>query len=102
MKPRKPLKRSWIRRKPKRARVLWRSGRVILDAAGMRELRETVFARSGGRCENCRTKITWEWFELHHLIHRSRGGSDDERNCAAYCRTCHAAAHGNGPASDRP
>jgi hypothetical protein len=110
----KPLKRSWISRKPRKARVSWRSGKIRLDGAGMADLRWKVFERSrvgteyrfgfmgselclcenrlsdGGRCPN---RIRWETFQLHHIVSRGRGGSDTEQNTMALCVFCHCNTH---------
>jgi hypothetical protein len=32
--------------------------------------------------------------EHHHLVPRSRGGTDDETNLVTLCRACHGKAHG--------
>jgi len=92
---RSPLKRKRrLRPKRKRARMLWRTGRVMLDAQGMADLRSAVFARSGGRCEQCGRRISWARFHLHHKRKRSQGGSDSEENCTALCLVCHGREHG--------
>jgi 5-methylcytosine-specific restriction endonuclease McrA len=31
--------------------------------------------------------------DIHHLVHRSQGGSDEVSNLAGLCRTCHMRAH---------
>lgn len=113
------LKRTRIRIKPKKARTSWRSGKIRLDAKGMAELRWTVFCRSQGQCENdidgiqfvhgeplrlsvrCPNRISWDYFHLHHIIHRSLGGSDTEENTAAACVPCHSAHHNGGPKISR-
>jgi 5-methylcytosine-specific restriction endonuclease McrA len=96
----KPLKRSWISRKPRKARVSWRSGKIRLDRAGMAGLRWKVFERAGYRCENklrggrrCLNKFVWQTFQLHHIISRGQGGSDTEENTMALCVWCHADTH---------
>jgi 5-methylcytosine-specific restriction endonuclease McrA len=101
---RKPLKRSWIRPKPRKARVSWRSGKIRLDGMGMQLLRLAVFARSEyrwrHRCENkmedgtrCLNTFSWQSFHLHHIVSRGRGGSDTEENTMALCPGCHDDHH---------
>lgn len=93
-----PLRRSPIKRKPRRSGVT-KSGRVRLDARGMYELRQNVLARSEYRCENdfngdrCRAPLTWMMFEMHHMQSRGRGGSDSMENCIALCMACHRMHH---------
>jgi hypothetical protein len=106
---RKPIARSPIRHKKRERRESWRNpGRVREDAAGIAELRLTVFMRSffrAGhkpgyhRCENkmesgkrCRSRITWTWFEMHHLGPACER-SDVPEKVMACCAGCHADNH---------
>lgn len=101
------IRRTRIKPTAKRARVSWRSGKVRLDGAGMRELRGEVFRRAGGRCENtvkgsrCNQQAGWYDGELHHIVHRSRGGSDTLENSCWTCWDCHHAHHNGGPQIER-
>lgn len=94
----KPLKRTWIKYKPKRSRVL-KSGRIILDGAHMEALRLEIFERSDGQCEwkwkrvRCASRITWDTMIMHHAKFRSHGGSDSMRNCRGICKTCDDRIH---------
>lgn len=94
----KPLKRSWIRPKPKRHREL-KGGRVILDGPETKVLREQIFDRSEGQCEwvwrkvRCENLITWESMTMHHAKFRSHGGSDSLDNCRGICRFCNGRLH---------
>lgn len=100
------LRRSRIKKKPKKTKVSWRSGKVRLDAEGMENLRVEVYIRCGGGCENtlnvdddtrrCNAWVTWNTFEMHHVIHRSLSGSDSLQNCLALCRECHSNHHLKG------
>ena len=42
------------------------------------------------RCEICGYSEHPEVLEVHHIIERSRGGSNDEKNLQVVCPTCHA------------
>lgn len=53
-----------------------------------RVLRETLFARAGGRCERCGVEITPETFHVAHLRAHHNGGSLVEENTAAWCMRC--------------
>lgn len=96
-----PIRRSPIKPKAKKRKesAPWRAPKIRLDAPGMYLLRGEVFARAGFQCENhidgkrCPTKITWYTFQLHHLRHRSQGGSDTKENTAAVCWECHDMHH---------
>jgi 5-methylcytosine-specific restriction endonuclease McrA len=93
------LKRSLIKKKKKKTTVSWRSGKIRLDAKGIEALRIAVYQRSGGRCENvingkrCIVPFHFLTFEMHHLQHRSLGGSDSMDNASALCTRCHSDHH---------
>ena len=44
-----------------------------------------IWERCGGRCEYCGKKA----IDPHHIIYRSQGGSNEEKNLIALCRLCH-------------
>lgn len=69
-KPRRPLKRSWIKRKPPRR--LKRAGSDPARLAWVRTQRCLLYQPSlHMRCE------CWGGIHPHHAIHRSQGGKDD-------------------------
>ena len=96
-----PLRRSPLRKKAKEHKesAPWRRKKVRLDGREMVELRQNVFARAAGQCENefqgkrCKTPITWMMFDMHHMQSRGRGGSDTMDNCLAVCWSCHRLHH---------
>ncbi len=51
-----------------------------------------VWRRDGGRCRvpGCRSA---RGIEIHHLVHRTDGGSHDALNLALLCSACHLAHH---------
>jgi HNH endonuclease/RuvA, C-terminal domain len=51
-----------------------------------------VWRRDGGRCRvpGCRSA---RGIEIHHLVHRTDGGSHDASNLALLCSACHLAHH---------
>ncbi len=51
-----------------------------------------VWRRDGGRCRvpGCRSA---RGIEIHHLVHRTHGGSHDASNLALLCSACHLAHH---------
>ena len=91
----KPKIPSFRRSKPKKSRILWRSGRVIKKGKDMRELRKQAFERCEGYCENpqCKTRIFEQTAQLHHVRHKSLGGSDVLENVQMLCKPCHMKAH---------
>jgi len=115
MKPRRPLRRSWLNRhaKPRehrdqghgfkdpRSRVLWRTGRVILKGADKTDLRRQVYNRAEGRCEEERNGKRCGWFapwdgighgELSHVNHGANR-DDTEAGTIWSCSECHARRH---------
>lgn len=102
----KPLRRGWIRPKRREKKVLWRTGQVKEDAAGMYRLRRFVFKRAGGNCEvkkrgkRCGKYAPWDGYrhgELSHIIARKRGGSDTPENTEWACWECHRTVRHPGP-----
>jgi len=53
-------------------------------------LRANIFERDRFRCRGCAKSAD----EIHHMVFRSQGGSDDPSNLVAVCRNCHEQAHG--------
>lgn len=105
------IRRSPIRKKPRKAMTSapWRAPKIRLAGKDMAKLRWAVFERAKWQCENknwddlqrCATKITWLYFDLHHIIHRSRGGSDTPENTMALCVECHDNHHRHGIKAER-
>ncbi|GAA3328034.1 hypothetical protein GCM10020331_070380 [Ectobacillus funiculus] len=53
-----------------------------------------VLTRDGYRCQSCKGKSKKnKRLEVHHIIFRSVGGSDEESNLITLCKTCHDALH---------
>lgn len=53
--------------------------------------REAVLHRDSCTCQCCGKKHVR--LEVHHIIFRSLGGTDDERNLITLCEKCHKAVH---------
>lgn len=53
--------------------------------------REAVLHRDSYTCQCCGKKRTR--LEVHHIIYRSMGGTDDERNLITLCEKCHSDVH---------
>lgn len=58
---------------------------------GYSSRREAVLHRDKYTCQICGAKHTR--LEVHHIIYRSQGGTDDEHNLITLCADCHAAIH---------
>ena len=53
--------------------------------------REAVLHRDRYTCQCCGKKNTR--LEVHHIIYRSQGGTDDENNLITLCENCHSNIH---------
>lgn len=58
---------------------------------GYASRREAVLHRDNYTCQCCGKKHVR--LEVHHIIYRSKGGTDDEKNLIALCKKCHDAVH---------
>lgn len=87
------------RAKRKRLPLIGRRGRRELEAK--REFRAALIERSGGFCEVaevdrlrvCGTTVRHRGLDAHHVVLRSRGGTDDVANGLFICRNAHMFAH---------
>lgn len=52
-----------------------------------------VLARDNYSCQCCKGKHKDSKLEVHHIVYRSNGGADDEKNLITLCHTCHKALH---------
>lgn len=57
-----------------------------------RETRRRVLERDRHRCRACGQS---HGLEAHHVVMRSLGGKDDQRNLIALCNSCHKSVHGH-------
>lgn len=55
-------------------------------------MREELFLRSGGRCEQCQQQIEIETFHAAHLRAHSNGGAAVFENLGAWCARCNLSA----------
>jgi hypothetical protein len=52
-----------------------------------------VLTRDGYLCQQCQGKSKDQRLEVHHIVFRSEGGSDEEANLLTLCKTCHDGLH---------
>lgn len=57
------------------------------------QIRSKVLLRDHFRCQECNY---FKHLEVHHIIPRSKCGSDDLTNLVTLCQRCHAKKHGRG------
>lgn len=55
--------------------------------------RAMVLNRDNYICQHCKGKRKDSKLEIHHIIFRSQGGSDEESNLVTLCHTCHEKLH---------
>lgn len=56
---------------------------------GFNDVKEAVRAQQYGKCLMCKNDIS----DFHHIVPRSKGGSDTIQNQAGLCRKCHTKVH---------
>ena len=60
---------------------------------GFENTKAYVRERDNCTCQYCHGKSKDKRLEVHHLIHRADGGSDNPDNLITLCATCHARYH---------
>ncbi len=60
---------------------------------GFENIKAMVLNRDNYTCQCCRGKHKDSKLEVHHIIYRSQGGSDEADNLITLCHTCHKAVH---------
>ncbi len=60
---------------------------------GFANTKAYVLTRDSYLCQRCQGKSKDRRLEVHHLVFRSQGGSDDESNLLTLCKTCHDGLH---------
>lgn len=69
---------------------------IRLHGDKLRKLNEKIYNRDKGCCVLCGAYVP-EGAKAHHIIFKSHGGSDTEKNGVTLCQSeknCHARAHG--------
>jgi len=60
---------------------------------GFANTKAYVLYRDGHICQYCKSKTKDKRVEVHHIIYRNNGGSDEESNLTTLCKTDHDALH---------
>lgn len=60
---------------------------------GFANTKAYVLSRDNYTCQHCKGKSKDSKLEVHHIIFRSQGGSDEENNLIVLCKTCHDKLH---------
>jgi ATP-dependent DNA helicase RecQ len=58
-----------------------------------RKIRESILRRDKFKCVECGDPCDRDEADIHHLLPRSAGGSDEPSNLITLCDGCHAAHH---------
>jgi ATP-dependent DNA helicase RecQ len=58
-----------------------------------RGISESILRRDKFKCVECETPCNRDEADIHHLLSRSAGGSDEPSNLITLCDGCHAAHH---------
>lgn len=60
---------------------------------GFENTKAMVLNRDSYTCQCCKGKHKDSKLEVHHIIFRSNGGSDEQENLITLCHSCHKASH---------
>ena len=60
---------------------------------GFENTKAMVLNRDDYTCQCCKGKHKDSKLEVHHIVFRSNGGSDEESNLVTLCHTCHTNLH---------
>jgi hypothetical protein len=60
---------------------------------GFANTKAYVLTRDNYTCQHCQGKSRDRRLEVHHLVFRSQGGSNEEANLLTLCKTCHDRLH---------
>lgn len=60
---------------------------------GFANTKAYVLHRDNYKCQHCKGTSGVKRLEVHHILPKSKGGSDDEVNLITLCRKCHKALH---------
>lgn len=60
---------------------------------GFANTKAYVLSRDNYTCQHCKGKSKDIKLEVHHIIFRSQGGSDEESNLMVLCKRCHDKLH---------
>ena len=60
---------------------------------GFANTKAYVLTRDNYTCQHCKGKLKDARLEVHHIVFRSQGGSDEESNLLTLCKTCHDRLH---------
>ena len=66
------------------------------DRYGYENTKAFLFAREHGRCQLCGKEVFGKKVNLHHIIPRSKGGTDKPNNLALLHNKCHEKLHKKG------
>lgn len=60
---------------------------------GFANTKAYILNRDNYTCQNCKGKSKDSKLEVHHIIFKSNGGSDEPNNLITFCKTCHDKLH---------
>lgn len=60
---------------------------------GFANTKAYVLDRDGYTCQSCKGKSKDKRLEVHHIVFRKDGGSDEQENLITLCKTCHDSLH---------
>jgi ATP-dependent DNA helicase RecQ len=78
-----------------RSSYLYKREIIVTGAVGehWHNIRESILRRDNFKCVECGAPCDPDDADIHHLLPRSAGGSDEPSNLITLCDGCHAAHH---------
>lgn len=78
-----------------RTGIHYRQGAPRDQAKEVKALKRQLISLRGNKCEKCGFDKVPEILELHHIVRRCDGGSNDLTNLKILCPNCHRTTHLN-------
>lgn len=75
--------------------IKYKQGQPNSRATIVRKLKKLLLAERGYKCEECSFKVV-EILQVHHVVRRCDGGSNELNNLKLLCPNCHALKHFSG------
>jgi 5-methylcytosine-specific restriction endonuclease McrA len=82
-----------------RPRLLVKAKRRRGELTKAMQLRRDIRARDGNQCQSCHVPVflhaanPLQRAQVHHIVFKSKGGSNDHKNLITVCAECHAKIH---------
>ena len=79
--------------------ILYQSPVIKFKKRNKRDLKDTLFGKQNGLCASCKQDTRYNLMELDHIMPKSKGGSDNEKNIQLLCGYCNKRKSNKHPES---